>query len=397
MSGMFRRRHCPRMPELETNSSFRVWNRCRPIGPRLNRSGPLGCVSEYFKIRGISMKVERPLIYIVFLIACTVIGPIAVGQSAGSSREPFVLELPGASDNRYTLPVVRIAQQDVRSLKIRVLKPFESRITYGSIIVTLDGEGINRGCTKTSDLEGKVVTCGKREDRLGGYELLRGKNILEITAVDTDKREFYASYVVMLGDKSAAVERPSWTNGSAERFKGRKFAIVVGVSEYKYNDAGLRSLNYADNDARAVADFLRRPEGGSFSASDIKLMVNQDASLIALRSALNETAKRAGPNDLVFIFIAGHGAPDLLSPRNLYFLFYDTKVVDMEKTAFPMDELKHYLDTQLVAERVLVLIDTCHSAGVNQKTHTFVSGRDLEREGDENNISNFYYSKQLYR
>jgi uncharacterized caspase-like protein len=278
-----------------------------------------------------------------------------------------------------------------------VLEPFAEKITYGNILLTLNGEGINRGCDKTRDLQGKVVTCGRREDRLGGFQLLRGKNILEISAVDMANHEYYASYVLMLGDKTAEAVRPAWTNGAAERFTGKKFAVVVGVSEYKFNDAGLRSLNYADSDARAVADLLKTPEGGGFSTADIKLLVNQDASLLALRSALNDTAKRAGPNDLVFIFIAGHGAPDPLSPRNLYFLFYDTKVVDMEKTAFPMAELKKYLDTQLLAERVLVLIDTCHSAGVNQKTKTFVTGRDLEREGDENNISNFYYSKQLYK
>ena len=146
-----------------------------------------------------------------------------------------------------------------------------------------------------------------------------------------------------------------------------------------------------------MADFLKTPEGGGFFPADIKLMVDRDASLIALRSALSETAKKAGRNDLIFVFIAGHGAPDPLSSQNLYFLFYDTKVVDMEKTAFPMAELKRYLDTQVIADRVFVMIDTCHSAGVNQKTQTLVTGRQLTQTGDENNISNFYLTKQLFR
>lgn len=336
----------------------------------------------------------------IALILILIVFPSALimnGQNSPSSRDPFVLELPGVSQNRFTLPIVRVASQDVRTLKIRVLEPFAQTIGYGSIIVTLNGDGINRGCTKTRDSEGKVVLCGKREDRLGGYEINPGKNILEIRATDAANREYYASYVLLLGDKAADSGRPSWTNGAAERFSGRKFAVILGVSEYKYNDAGLRSLDFADDDARAVADFLKSPEGGGFFPADIKLLIDRDASLTALRSALDETRKRASRNDLVFIFIAGHGAPDPLSSQNLYFLFYDTKVVDMEKTAFPMSELKRYLDTQVIAERVFVMIDTCHSAGVNQKTQSLVTGRQLTQAGDENNISNFYLTKQLFK
>ncbi len=334
-----------------------------------------------------------------FLVSLVVFAGVlnANGQTNTSSREPFVLELPGVSQNRFTLPIVRVAVQDVPTLKIRVLEPFAQNIDYGRIIVTLNGDGINRGCTKSRDLEGKIVICGKREDRLGGYELTPGKNILEIRAVDIKEREYYASYVLLLDDKTASAERPSWTNGVAERFSGRKFAVIVGVSEYKYNDAGLRSLDFADDDAKSIADFLKSPEGGGFFSADIKLLIDRDASLTALRSALTDTAKQAGRNDMIFIFIAGHGAPDPLSSQNLYFLFYDTKVVDMEKTAYPMNELKRYLDTQVLADRVFVVIDTCHSAGINQKTQSLVTGRQLVQAGDENNISNFYLTKQLYK
>jgi len=112
---------------------------------------------------------------------------------------------------------------------------------------------------------------------------------------------------------------------------------------------------------------------------------------------LLDTFKKAKADDLIFIFIAGHGAPDPLASQNLYFLLTDTKVVDMARTAFPMNELKQMLDTQVTAQRVVVMIDTCHSAGVNQKSKSIVTGRQLVREGDENNISNFFLTKQLFK
>ncbi len=332
-----------------------------------------------------------PLIFL-FYITLTCLS----GQDV-SSRAPFVMEIPEIAETRYTSPVVRLPVKDIPKLKFRVLEPFASDITYGNIIVTVNGEGANRGCDKTRDSEGKVVLCGKRADRLGGYVLAQGKNIIEIRATDKKSREFYASYVVILGDKTAVVDKPDWTNGQAERFNGRKFAVIVGVSDYKFQDAGLKNLSYADDDAQAISTFLQTPGGGGFSKSDIKLLLNQEATLGAVRAALLETFKKAKADDLIFVFIAGHGAPDPLASQNLYFLLTDTKVVDMAQTAFPMGELKQMLDTQVSAQRVVVMIDTCHSAGVNQKSKSLVTGRQLVREGDENNISNFFLTKQLFK
>jgi hypothetical protein len=321
-------------------------------------------------------------------------------QSSFSSRAPFVVELPEVSATRYTAPVIRLPLKEVPTLKVRVLEPFAADIDYGKIVVTLNGSGINRGCDKKLDAQGKIVHCGRREDRLGGYDLLPGKNVIEIRATDRKGREFYASYLLILGDKTAVIENAGGAGGAggrAEVFRGRKYAVIIGVSDYKYNDAGLKNLSFADDDAQAIAAFLQTPAGGSFGAGDIKLLVNGDASLLAVRAALAETAKRAKTEDLVFIFIAGHGAPDPIAPQNLYFLLSDTKVVDMAKTAFPMSELKQILDTQVYAQRVITLIDTCHSAGINQKTKSLVAGRDLVQEDDENNISNFYLTNQLFK
>jgi uncharacterized caspase-like protein len=317
----------------------------------------------------------------------------AAGQSG---RDWFAVELPGISAERYTRPIVRVRENDVPVIRIRVFKPLADHLHY-KLIITLNGDGIRRGCSPTSDNEGAVFTCGRQQDRLGGYNLIPGKNVLELTATDpATEKELYASYVIMTGDRTAPAARAGH-DAEVERFAGRKFAVIVGVSDYLYQDAGVRSLDHADDDARSMAAFLQTPAGGSFLASDIKLLVDRDASLLALRSALAETARVATRNDLILIFLAGHGAPDPLAAQNLYFLFHDTKVVDMEKTAYPMIELKQFLETKVAADRVFVLIDTCHSAGVNNKSRTLVSGRQLEREGDENNLSNFFASKQLFR
>ncbi len=170
------------------------------------------------------------------------------------------------------------------------------------------------------------------------------------------------------------------------QFKGRKFALLIGVSRYKYHDNGLHDLTYPDADARAVRDFLASPQGGNFAAADMVYLENEQATMDGVRAALNRFLPRAGANDLIFIFLAGHGAPDPYAPQNLYFILHDTKVADMPNTALPMSELQEVLDHQVRAERVVTFVDTCHSAGL--------SGAQIVTRGiAENNLINLYAAR----
>ncbi|MBI3653030.1 MAG: caspase family protein [Acidobacteria bacterium] len=170
------------------------------------------------------------------------------------------------------------------------------------------------------------------------------------------------------------------------QFSGRKLAVIIGISDYRFNDGGLTDLSYCDADARAFRDFLQARNGGGFAANDILLLENQSATLDAVRSALRSFLSKAGANDLVLLFLAGHGSPDPYAPQNLYFLMHDTKVANMETTALPMTELQNILNERVKAERVVVFVDTCHSAGL--------SGRQMtSARGLENNLINLYAAR----
>lgn len=170
-------------------------------------------------------------------------------------------------------------------------------------------------------------------------------------------------------------------------FKGRKLALVVGVSKYKFAGGGLRNLAYADVDARSVRDFLQQSGGGGFAPGDIVHLENEQATLEAVRAALNNFLPKAGPGDLIFLFLAGHGGPDHYAPQNLYFVLHDTKLTDMPNTALPMTELQEVLDHKVRAERLVVFVDTCQSAGLGGETPTTTRGFV------ENNLINLYASK----
>lgn len=169
-------------------------------------------------------------------------------------------------------------------------------------------------------------------------------------------------------------------------FKGRKFALVVGVSRYRHHGGGLDDLAYADVDARALRDFLQSREGGGFAPGDITYLENEQATVEAVRGALNDFLPAAGPDDLILIFIAGHGGPDPYDPKDLYFVLHDTKTADMRRTALPMSEVQRTLERRVRAGRLVVFVDTCHSAGLSGDK--FVGARGLE-----NNLINLYAAR----
>jgi hypothetical protein len=142
---------------------------------------------------------------------------------------------------------------------------------------------------------------------------------------------------------------------------GARWAVVVGISEYA--DTRIPALSFADDDARAMAAFLRSPEGGSVPDANLRVLIDEEATAEALREALFVFLQQAAPEDLVTVYLASHGSPDPSRPSNLYVLTYDTDVDAMAATAFPMWDVKTALRRQITSERVVVIADACRSAG----------------------------------
>ena len=166
-----------------------------------------------------------------------------------------------------------------------------------------------------------------------------------------------------------------------ERQDIQRFAVVIGISDYK-NAAQVSPLKYAAADAKAFYEFIRTPAGGGFEQSKMRLLLNEEATAPAVRTALGTFLKKATRNDLVYIYFAGHGAPEPDNPRNLYFLTWEADPSDLFGTALPMDLITTILKRHIHAERVIVLTDACHSAGI---------GGDLAgiRAAEPNRINDF--------
>jgi uncharacterized caspase-like protein len=273
--------------------------------------------------------------------------------ASGQDRTPFALELPELNTGQLRKVNNYIARTDVNIVKFWIEDPYAAEMNWSDIKVVVNTKAATTVCHQRAASSGKMLLCDL--NRLIGFKLDGNKNVFEIEAKTKDGKRYFASFVMLTDQKQAA-------DKNTLKFSGRKFAVIIGVSEYKNNDAGLTDLAFPDKDAEALFQLLTQ---GGFNPNDILFLTNERATLSAVRDSLARFLTRAASTDMILFFLAGHGTPDPYDRRNLYFLVHDSKVADLKNTALPMLELKEMIDRKLQAKRAVFLLDTCHSAGVS--------------------------------
>jgi hypothetical protein len=135
------------------------------------------------------------------------------------------------------------------------------------------------------------------------------------------------------------------------------YVVTVGINHYK-NPA--LNLNYAEPDARGIADFFRKKGRDLFKTVTVTDMYNELATKAAFLSGL-DTLKQTSPQDAVVVYLAGHGEN---IDEKWYFipheLTYPEREEDVRKYAISSDELSESIKN-INARKVLVMIDACKS------------------------------------
>jgi Caspase domain len=275
-------------------------------------------------------------------------------------------------ESEVVLPVNR------RSRAIRIAGVATAATSVSRVTVNGDVVPLKRGAQVTT----RSLGLANETNRVSfdtTYTVAPGVTQLLVEAVDAAGNKTQLQVPVRAG----AAEQPT-------AFSGRKYALVIGLSKFRNHAGGLNDLKFADADARAVYQFLQLPAGGRFAPGDMLLLLNEQATSAAIRQALTSFVSKPGPDDLLLIFMAGHGAPDPYAPQNLYFLAHDTDVENMAQTALPMKDFQKLLDEHVRARRLVLLVDTCHSGGLT-------GAQGEAARGIANNLINLYVEKLLYQ
>jgi uncharacterized caspase-like protein len=327
-------------------------------------------------------------------VLVTMAGAALLTLGGGASQpartsDPW-LELPQASE-RVEVDSSVVLDRPPGSIQQLVLRipAGGPRINYGSIHTKVNTESTDVAMKSTNGLDGFVLNVDLTG--AGGFPMLPGRNSVELEYQDEFGRQKYYNFLL---DFAGPAGTPSGRGfetippaKTVEKRAGRLFAVVIGVSHYaKGGDQQINDLQFADRDAKSVLDFLKSPAGGGVTDEDSLLLLNGDATTESVRHALFTFLTKPQEQDTVIIYIAGHGAPDPLDPRNIYFLTADAKPDDMGGTAFPMWQLQDVFERVLKARRVITFADTCHSYG-------FSGARAGAGQRHANNLVNQYLQR----
>lgn len=145
----------------------------------------------------------------------------------------------------------------------------------------------------------------------------------------------------------------------------RPTAHVVAVGINRYRDETM-NLRFAASDAEAICKLFDSRGAGLYGGVRPKAVLDEDATRAGILGALRSVAETAGEDDLVLLFLAGHGA---MVGQRYYFIPHefqrqaDALEEDVRGQGIPADELADEL-ADVKAMKQILIFDTCASGSI---------------------------------
>ena len=201
-------------------------------------------------------------------------------------------------------------------------------------------------------------------------ELTTGRNAIEVSAFDDRGRESLRAMRVL---------------DYAPKTQPDLYFLGFGVSRYAHPAYDLR---YAHKDALDLADVLQEMRGsGAFGQVHAMTRVDEQVTVEAIRGAKSYLAQ-ARPDDVVVLFVGGHGLHAHDAAASYFYATYETDVARLDRTAASFELVEDFLQG-VGPRRKLFLMDTCESGekddGEEEALRTrrsFVVDRDRFIEDD---------------
>lgn len=173
------------------------------------------------------------------------------------------------------------------------------------------------------------------------------------------------------GQGTAGQNQGSQNQGSQGPLgKKRRVGVFIGISNYV--DPQIRSLKISHKDAQAMAEVMQR----NCSLSKAILLTNEQATRGAIEQVFrSQLPVETSPGDEVFVFWSGHGGrcasqdPKQKDGYAEYLVPHDGRLDDNAtiKRTMLLDETFGRWMQELDGRRILVVLDTCYSAGQHDR------------------------------
>ena len=139
------------------------------------------------------------------------------------------------------------------------------------------------------------------------------------------------------------------------------WGLVMGVSRYESTAVDLK---YADKDALSLAEFIKTQSGKLYSEVHMKVLVNEQVTRDSVIQAISSHLGKAAPDDVAFIFLAGHGIKHRQS-GSYYFVPYDADYNSILSKGMRMSDFEESINIlSKNVKKIVVALDTCHSGAM---------------------------------
>ncbi len=158
--------------------------------------------------------------------------------------------------------------------------------------------------------------------------------------------------------------------------RARLFVAAAGVNQYR--DAGIQDLDYAAANASALAQTWEQKARTLYSSQFVSLRddnVTRPLWRVSVEHLADRLRQQVRPDDLLVIFLSGHGIQDDRT-GDYYYVAADATLSDVKSGRY--NDCLAFSDLAAFADipcRKLVILDTCHSGAIqgDQQLH-----RDLK-------------------
>ena len=175
-------------------------------------------------------------------------------------------------------------------------------------------------------------------------------------------------------DSEPAVLRLRWRGPAVVQapIKPKLYLLAVGVSRTRNS---LYKLGFPAKDALDISETFARQEGKRYRSVIRRTLTDEQASLANIRDGLAWLQKEPDSNDVVVIFMAGHGKSDLQA-GSYYFYPHDASDSSPETTRLSSVELRRAVNQ--IQGSVVLFLDTCQAGGALDR-QSGALGADLQR------------------
>jgi WD40 repeat protein len=195
-------------------------------------------------------------------------------------------------------------------------------------------------------------------------------------------QELETARALGIADLKAARRDVQIVTRSTKAPGARLHVLTVGISDYGDRARNLR-LHFAARDAQDVASALLNTQGGGLYA-EVKPMFLHDGEadkhgIADALAAMDRNMTSSAGQDLAVVMFSGHGA---MIDNQFYLVPYgadSSTMAHLKADAIPATEFKGEIEKLAQHGRVLVLLDTCRSAGLMSSGTNALPAADVLR------------------